>query len=48
MEAALIAHPQSTGFRALVNGVSDADSVDQLLAKGIDGILTDPVDALGR
>ena len=45
MDAALIQHLRSCGLRALVYTVNDPAPVQQLLALGIDGIITDAVDA---
>ncbi|MEK8030159.1 glycerophosphodiester phosphodiesterase [Ideonella sp. DXS29W] len=45
MDAALIQHLRSCGLRALVYTVNDPAPAQQLLAMGIDGIITDAVDA---
>lgn len=45
MDAALLQHLHSCGLRALVYTVNDPAPAQQLLAMGIDGIITDAVDA---
>jgi glycerophosphoryl diester phosphodiesterase len=44
MDAAVITRLHGAGLRALVYTVNDVDRADQLLALGIDGIITDAVD----
>jgi glycerophosphoryl diester phosphodiesterase len=44
MDAAVIAQLHGAGLRALVYTVNDAERAQQLLALGIDGIITDAVD----
>jgi glycerophosphoryl diester phosphodiesterase len=44
MDAGVIARLHGAGLRALVYTVNDADRAQQLLALGIDGIITDAVD----
>ena len=44
MDAAVIARLHAAGLRALVYTVDDVDRATQLLALGIDGIITDAVD----
>ena len=44
MDVALLARIHAAGMRALVYTVNDADRAQQLLAWGIDGIVTDAVD----
>jgi glycerophosphoryl diester phosphodiesterase len=45
MDAALVQHLHGCGLRALVYTVNDPAPAQQLLAMGIDGIITDAVDA---
>lgn len=47
MDAALAAALHAVGLRALVYTVNDAARARQLLALGVDGIITDAVDRLG-
>jgi glycerophosphoryl diester phosphodiesterase len=47
MDAALAARVHAAGLRALVYTVNDAARAGQLLALGIDGLVTDAVDRLG-
>lgn len=47
MDAALIARLHAKGWRALVYTVNDKDVAAQLIADGIDGLITDAVDRLG-
>ena len=47
MDAALLAQIHAGGRRALVYTVNDAARADELIALGIDGIVTDAVDRLG-
>ena len=47
MDAALAARVHAAGLRALVYTVNDAARAGQLLAMGIDGLVTDAVDRLG-
>jgi glycerophosphoryl diester phosphodiesterase len=44
MDAAVISHLHAAGLHALVYTVNEAERVQQLLALGIDGIITDAVD----
>jgi glycerophosphoryl diester phosphodiesterase len=44
MDAALLARIHTAGMRALVYTVNDAERAQQLLAWGIDGLVTDAVD----
>jgi glycerophosphoryl diester phosphodiesterase len=47
MDAALLRQIHGAGRRALVYTVNDAARADELIALGIDGIVTDAVDRLG-
>lgn len=47
MDAALVAQIHGAGRRALVYTVNDAARANELIALGIDGIVTDAVDQLG-
>ena len=48
MDVALIERLHARGWRALVYTVNDAEVAARLIADGIDGLITDAVDRLGR
>jgi glycerophosphoryl diester phosphodiesterase len=47
MDAALLGQIHGAGRRALVYTVNDPARAEELIALGIDGIVTDAVDSLG-